>query len=86
MRFLPEHREMFCTHLKGQIGFSFDGGYAEYVKVPASSLFPIPAGIPFEQAAIMTDAIATPYRALTAKTWSLTSKPSVPRPSTTLLA
>ena len=65
--FCRSGREMFCTHLKGQIGFSLDGGYAEYVTVPASSLFLIPADIPFEEAAIITDAIATPYRALTSK-------------------
>jgi 2-desacetyl-2-hydroxyethyl bacteriochlorophyllide A dehydrogenase len=65
--FCKSGRDMFCTHLKGQVGFSVDGGYAEYVKVPASSLFLIPADIPFKEAAIITDAIATPYRALTAK-------------------
>ena len=65
--FCRSGREMFCTHLKGQIGFSLDGGYAEYIKVPASSLFLIPADVPFEEAAVITDAIATPYRALTSK-------------------
>jgi len=65
--FCRSGRDMFCTHLKGQVGFSLDGGYAEYVRVPASSLFLIPADIPFKEAAIITDAIATPYRALTAK-------------------
>jgi len=58
---------MLCTHLKGQIGFTLDGGYAEYVKAPASGLFFINPDIPFTEAAIITDAIATSYRALTSK-------------------
>ncbi len=65
--FCRSGREILCGNLKGQIGFSLDGGYAEYVKVPATSLFLIRSDIPFEQAAIITDAIATPYRALTSK-------------------
>jgi propanol-preferring alcohol dehydrogenase len=66
-KFCRSGREMLCTHLKGQIGFSLDGGYAEYVKAPASSLFLINPDIPFMEAAIITDAIATSYRALTSK-------------------
>src|SRR5512143_4178242 len=60
-------REILCTRLKGQIGFNRDGGYAEYVKTPADSLFLIPPDIAFEKAAIIADAIATPSRAITAK-------------------
>jgi propanol-preferring alcohol dehydrogenase len=56
-----------CTRLKGQIGFNLDGGFAEYVKVPLTSLFFIRPEIPFEQAAILADAVATPYCALTSK-------------------
>lgn len=59
--------EILCSGLRGQIGYSLDGGYAEYVKVPANSLFFIRSDIPFQHAAIVTDAIATPYRALTGK-------------------
>jgi propanol-preferring alcohol dehydrogenase len=65
--FCKSGREILCTQLKGQIGFNRDGGYAEYVKTPADSLFLIPPDLDFEKAAIITDAIATPYRALTAK-------------------
>ncbi len=66
-RFCRSGREILCTHLKGQIGFNLDGGFAEYVKAPANSLFLIRPDLPFEQAAIITDAVATPYRALTSK-------------------
>ncbi|HVP80775.1 MAG TPA: alcohol dehydrogenase catalytic domain-containing protein [Thermodesulfobacteriota bacterium] len=65
--FCKSGREILCTQLKGQIGFNRDGGYAEYVKTPADSLFLIPLDLAFEKAAILTDAIATPYRAITAK-------------------
>lgn len=66
-RFCRSGREMLCTQLRGQIGFSLNGGYAEYVKAPATSLFLINPDIPFMKAAIITDAIATSYRALTSK-------------------
>jgi len=65
--FCRKGSEILCARLKGQIGFNLDGGYAEYVKTPASSLFFMRPDIPFEEAAIVTDAIATPYRALTSK-------------------
>lgn len=58
--------EPLCSQLRGQIGRTVDGGFAEYVKVYAKSLFVI-SGIPFEQAAIIPDAIATPYRGLVRK-------------------
>jgi D-arabinose 1-dehydrogenase-like Zn-dependent alcohol dehydrogenase len=60
-------RENLCTALGGVIGFTRDGGYSEYVKVPAQSLFFIRPDIPFAEAAIITDAIATSYRALASK-------------------
>lgn len=59
--------EILCPHVKGQIGFNRDGGFAEYVKVPADNLFCVPRHVALEDAAIVTDAIATPYRALTTK-------------------
>ncbi len=66
-RFCKTGHEPLCSNLKGQIGFNLDGGFAEYVKVPLNSLFFIRPDIPFEQAAILADAVATPYRALTSK-------------------
>ncbi len=66
-RFCKAGSEILCTQIKGQIGFNLDGGFAEYVKVPVQNLFFVPPDLPFEEAAIITDAIATPYRALTTK-------------------
>jgi len=59
--------ENLCGDLRGVIGFTQDGGYSEYIKVPVNCLFFIPPDIPFAEAAIITDAIATPYRALISK-------------------
>ncbi len=47
------------------MGFHYDGSWAEFVTVPYFSMTPLPDGIPFEQAAILADAVATPYAALT---------------------
>lgn len=55
--------EQFCT--TGQmIGKHRDGGYAEYIVVPAASVFPLPAEIPFEQGAVMMCSSATALHAL----------------------
>ena len=51
--------------LKFQImGFDFDGAWAEFVVVPYTSLTAVPASLPFEQAAILADAVSTPYAGL----------------------
>jgi 2-desacetyl-2-hydroxyethyl bacteriochlorophyllide A dehydrogenase len=47
------------------VGIHADGGLAEYVAVPAKNLVAIPDGVPFEQASICTDAVITPFHALT---------------------
>jgi propanol-preferring alcohol dehydrogenase len=56
--------DSLCENLKGQIGFHLDGGLAEFVKVPASNVLRIGDSISFPQAAILADAVATPYNAL----------------------
>jgi 2-desacetyl-2-hydroxyethyl bacteriochlorophyllide A dehydrogenase len=47
------------------MGFSYDGAWAEYVVVPYAALVPVPDSIPIEQAAILADAVSTPYAAIT---------------------
>jgi len=49
------------------LGMDCDGGFAQYVLTPAANLVPLPVEIPFETGAILTDAVATPYHALTAR-------------------
>jgi propanol-preferring alcohol dehydrogenase len=56
-------QEQFCT--TGQmIGKHRDGGYAEYLAVPARSVVPLPDEISFEQGAIMMCSSATSFHAL----------------------
>ena len=46
------------------MGFHYDGAWAEYLVVPYDTLSAVPDGIPSEEAAILADAVATPYAAL----------------------
>jgi threonine dehydrogenase-like Zn-dependent dehydrogenase len=46
------------------MGFGFDGAWAEYVVVPWLALVAVPDEVPLEQAAILADAVSTPYAAL----------------------
>jgi 2-desacetyl-2-hydroxyethyl bacteriochlorophyllide A dehydrogenase len=46
------------------LGFDYDGGYAEYVVTKAALLVKIPDNLPFEEAAIIPDAVSTPWAAI----------------------
>jgi D-arabinose 1-dehydrogenase-like Zn-dependent alcohol dehydrogenase len=46
-------------------GVDYDGGWAEYALATATTLVPIPDNLPFEQAAIIPDAVSTPWAAIT---------------------
>lgn len=46
------------------MGFGYDGAWAQYVVVPSAALTQIPDELPFEQAAVLADAVATPYAGL----------------------
>lgn len=46
------------------LGMHVDGGLAEYLAADASNVIPVPDAVPLEQAAIISDAVATPYHAL----------------------
>ena len=61
--FCRANNEQFCP--SGQmIGKYRDGGYAEFILVPARSVFPLPDSIPFPQGAIMMCSSATSLHAL----------------------
>jgi len=47
------------------IGVHLNGGLAEYASVPAKNLARLADEIPYDQGAILTDAVATPYHAIT---------------------
>lgn len=53
-----------CENVRGMAGCTRNGGYEEYMTWPESALVKIPEGIPFEIAAVTTDAVTTCYHAL----------------------
>lgn len=55
--------EQFCTS-GSMIGKYRPGGYAEFISLPARSVFKLPEEIPFEQGAIMMCSSATSFHAL----------------------
>src|SRR3954469_11829757 len=55
--------EQFCPHAE-MIGKHRDGGYAEFIVVPARSVFNLPDEIPFEEGAILMCSSATSLHAL----------------------
>jgi propanol-preferring alcohol dehydrogenase len=56
-------REQFCTTVK-MIGHHIDGGYAEYIALPARNAVPLPEEISFEEGATLMCASATALHAL----------------------
>ncbi|MFJ9732608.1 zinc-binding dehydrogenase [Streptomyces sp. NPDC101171] len=52
-----------CTQML-TAGIDYDGGWAEYVVVREDTVIPIPDSLPFDQAAIIPDAVSTPYAAV----------------------
>ena len=55
--------EQFCT-TGAMLGKHRDGGYAEYCRLPARSVFRLPDEVPFEQAAILMCSSATSLHAI----------------------
>ncbi len=62
-KFCRSGRETLCENWEGYVGMACDGGYAEYMSIPALNLCHLPAGIPFPEASIISDAVATPLHA-----------------------
>lgn len=61
--FCRSGRETLCRNFGGYVGMARDGGYAEYLSVPALNLCPIPDEVSDLDAAVATDALATPLHA-----------------------
>ncbi len=55
--------EQFCDS-GSMLGHYSNGGYAEYIAVPARNAVPLPAEIPFEQGAVLMCSSATSFHAL----------------------
>jgi D-arabinose 1-dehydrogenase-like Zn-dependent alcohol dehydrogenase len=49
---------------KRLMGFAYDGGWAEYTVAEAFGLTKVPDNVPMDQAAILADAVSTPYGAV----------------------
>ncbi len=56
-------RETLCLAPRGNVGQNRDGGYAEYVTLPERNVVAIPDGVSDVDAAVASDAIATPFHA-----------------------
>ncbi len=60
--------EPLCENLAGLVGKECDGGYAEYIKLPAHVFVKLPDGLDYknypEEVGVITDALATPYKVL----------------------
>ncbi|MCH8611591.1 zinc-binding dehydrogenase [Arsenicicoccus dermatophilus] len=52
-----------CLDLR-LMAFHFDGGWAEHLIAPATGLTRVPVGVPMDQAAILADAVSTPFAAV----------------------
>jgi len=64
-------RETLCDNFLGYVGKSIDGGYAEFIKLPAKNFLKIPNNLDYKKYAaelgVITDAVATPIK-ITKKT------------------
>lgn len=60
--------EPLCENLKGQVGRECDGGYAQYIKLPAHTFIKLPPGLDYKahpaEIGVVTDALATPLKVL----------------------
>ena len=60
--------EPLCANSGGQVGLECDGGYAEYIKLPAQNFIKLPDALDYRahpaEIGVITDALATPYKVL----------------------
>jgi len=62
------NRETLCENFGGYVGREVDGGYAEYIKLPAKSFVKLPPGLDWRrhpaEIGVICDAIATPVKVI----------------------
>ena len=60
--------EPLCVNSGGNVERNCDGGYAEYIKLPAHIFIKLPEGLDYKahpaEIGVITDALATPYKVL----------------------
>ena len=52
-RYCDTSRDRLCSRSEGMIGFTADGGFADYVIVPERNLVPLPDTVPFDAGAVL---------------------------------
>ena len=75
------NRETLCINFSGYIGRQINGGYAEYIALPAKNYIPLPLNINYKESpietGIVTDAIATPLKVIKKARIEITDKVGV---------
>jgi propanol-preferring alcohol dehydrogenase len=60
--------EPLCANSGGNVGIDCDGGYAEFIKLPAHNFIKLPRTLAYlthpAEIGVITDALATPYKVL----------------------
>lgn len=60
--------EPLCENCAGNVGRNCDGGYAQYIKLPAHIFIKLPEGLDYRahpaEIGVVTDALATPFKVL----------------------
>jgi propanol-preferring alcohol dehydrogenase len=60
--------EPLCANTGGNVGLDCDGGYAEYIKLPAHIFIKLPEELDYKahpaEVGVITDALATPFKVL----------------------
>jgi propanol-preferring alcohol dehydrogenase len=60
--------EPLCENSDGNVGINCDGGYAQYIKLPAHIFIKLPPDLNYKahpaEIGVVTDALATPYKVL----------------------
>ena len=56
-------RDSLCPNIKGILGVTLPGGFAEYFVCPASNLFVLPDNVPFETGGLVSCAVITAVHA-----------------------
>ncbi|MFN8007216.1 MAG: alcohol dehydrogenase catalytic domain-containing protein [Terriglobia bacterium] len=56
-------KDSLCTNIKGILGVTLPGGFAEYFVAPAGNLFVLPDNVPFETGGLVSCAVITAVHA-----------------------
>src|SRR5579872_1903349 len=67
-RYCLSNLEPLCLNTGGNVGMECDGGYAEYIKLPAHIFIKYPEALDYRkypaEMGVITDALATPFKVL----------------------